>query len=597
MIVEHYLQLLRYYRWLIVKIVATVGALAAVVSAALLAASPLYTAAASVAVTPTEAEYSFGRESGAGPRGTARALTSTYIEYLKSRPVIESAFDRMGAKGLEDEHAATASWPVRFVKGTMGELRKLYRILDSGRYVSLPPREAALAKFSDAINLVTVAESYILRVEVSLSDPKAAAAAANALAEAYVQRVTEQLENSVGEIGGFIREQIEARDAEVKALRASTERLNAGIGSSSLEEERDSIVRARELERQKLNDAQAQLDGAESELAILAKENLLLSGRSLTELNAARGAAEARRDAAKKNIQLRQETSRALSATLEALRQKEEPLLAVQHRLTVVTEELAQLHSRMLSTDLTRSSSLTQVRVIDPAVAPVYPASPRVMQNTLLGLVAGLFAALMLVVVLDTASGTVKTAADLRRIGGARSLGSIPHALLDPPFQLEPRARNRLLARLRALGFRMELGLSKLAAFEGGALGLTGFADGHHLSGAATVIAAALAAKGHKVSCRLADPSVPSRNLAVFAADSLHFLTSASDAPVPHSIVVESLPTISADWSLARAAEKFQTLVLAVPAGQIQEQDLVDFLDAANRVRTSGVLLVLLEAR
>lgn len=597
MVVEHYLQLLRYYRWLIVAIVASVGGLAAVLSAGLLVGSPLYTAAASVAVTPTEAEYSFGRESGAGPRGTARALTSTYFEYLRSRPVVEAAFDNLGAKSLGDDRATGGGWPVQLIKDAVSSFRKLYRTLDSGHYVSLSPREAALAKLTDAINLVTVADSYILRVEVSLSDPKAAAAAANALAEAYVQRVTQQLENTVGEIGGFIREQIAARDSEVTALRASAERLNAGVGSSSLEEERNSVVRARELERQKLNDAQAQLDAAESELSILAKENLLLSGRSLSELNAARGAAEARRDAAKKNIELRQETTHGLNTTLEALRQKEQPLLSVQRRLAVVTEELGQLHARMLSTDLTRSSSLTQVRVIDPAVAPAYPASPRVVENTVAGLVAGLLAALMLVVVLDTASGTVKTAADLRRIGGARSLGSVPHALMDPSIEFGPRARSRLLARLRAFGVGAERGLTKLEEFDAGSLGVTGLLDRRRLSGVTAALAAALASRGRKVCCLLDDLSVPAKGLAAFTGDDLRFQAPSDEEPLPHAIRIESLPPISTEWSFTRAAARPPVLVFVVPAGEVHEQDLTDFLDAALRSGISGFALLLLESR
>lgn len=596
MILEHYLQLLRYYRRLIGAIVLSAGVLAAAVSAVLLSASPVYTAAASVAVIPTEAEYSFGRESGSGPRGTARTLTSTYIEYLKSRPVVEAAFERVGQKAPEAGHATGASWPVQLVKDAAGGFRKLYRTLDSGRYVSLSPREAALVKLTDAITLDTVADSYILRVEVSLSDPKAAAAAANALAEAYVGRVTEQLENSVGQIGGFIREEIAARESEVAALRASEDRLNAGVGSASLEEERNSVVRARELERQKLNDAQVQLDAAESELALLNKENPLLSGRSLADLSAARAAAEAQRDAAKKSILLRQETARGLNTTLEALKQKEEPLLSVQRRLAVVTADLAQLHSRMLSTDLTRSSSLTQVRVINPAAAPAYPSSPRVMQNTILGLVAGLIGALMLVIVLDTMSGTVKTAADLRRIGGARSLGLVPRELQAPAQNLTARRRGRLLARLRAFGAEAERGLSKIDAFEAAAIQVSGLLDARRLTGAAVVLASALASRGRKVSCRVGQGSAPVNRLAEFTGDDLRLLAATSDEPLHDSIRIDCLPPISSEWRFSRAAERSPLLVFVVPAGEVQEQDVTDFLEAALRSGISGFSLMLLEA-
>lgn len=596
MIVEHYLQLIRYYRSVIVAIVLTAGVLAWLVSVVLLTLSPVYTAAASVAVIPTEAEYSFGRDSGAGPRGTARSLTSTYIEYLKSRPVVEVAFDNIGPNTPQSGGASGTSWPVQRVNDVVSSLKKLYRVLDSGRYVSLSPRDAAIAKFTAAITLETVADSYILRVGVGLPDPKAAAASANALANAYVQRVTEQLESSVGEIGGFIREQIASRESEVAALRRSEDRLNTGVGSASLDEERNSVVRARELERQKLNDSQSQLDAAEAELSLLSRENPLMSGRSLADLSAARAAAEARRDAAKKSVELRQETARGLNTTLEALKQKEEPLLSVQRRLATVTDDLSQLHARMLSTDLTRSSSLTQVRIIDPAVAPAYPSSPRVVQNTILGLVAGLLVALMVVVVLDTASGTVKTSADLRRLGGARSLGSVPHDLLAPANDLTPLRRVRRLARLRAFGAEAERGLSKLDAFDAAAIQVSGLLDAQRLTDAAVVLASALAVRGCKVSCRISEGSVLANDLAGLAGDNLRLLTAKSDQPADRSIQIECRPPISPEWRLPSAFERSPALVFVVPSGEVQERDLTDFLEVAQRSGLSGFSLMLLEA-
>jgi len=549
-----------------------------------------------VAVAPTEAEYSFGRESGAGPGGTARTLTSTYIEYVKSRPVVEAAFEKLGAKSLESDRATGLTWPVQLVKDAVRGLSSIYRMLDSGRSVRLSPRDAALQKLSDAIALETVADSYILRIEVGLSDPKVAAAAANALAEAYVGRVTEQLENSVGEIGGFIKAEITARESEVAALRASEDRLNAGVGSASLEEERNSVVRARELERQKLNDAQVQLDAAESQLALLTQENPLQSGRSLAELSSARAAAEALRDGAKKSITLRQETSRGLNATLDALKQKEEPLLAVQRRLAVVTEELTQLHSRLLSTDLTRSSSLTRVSVIDPAVAPIYPSSPHVIANTVLGGLAGLIASLMLVIVLDTTSGTVKTGADLRRIGGARSLGAVPRDLLSLAHGLTPRRRSRLLVKLRAFGADAERGLTKLDAFDFAAIQMSGLADARRQGRTAIALASALASRGRKAACFVGEDAMPTNHLAELTGDGVSLLASAGSESSKHSIRIECLAPLSSEWRFSKAVKRSPVLVFLVPAGEVQEQDVRDFLEAALRSGVSAFALLLVEA-
>ena len=100
MIVQHYLQLLRQYRGWIATFVVVAAALTALFSVVLLHLAPTYAAAASVVVIPTEAEFTFGRESAAtGPRSTARGLTSTYIEYIHSRPVVEAALERIEGLG------------------------------------------------------------------------------------------------------------------------------------------------------------------------------------------------------------------------------------------------------------------------------------------------------------------------------------------------------------------------------------------------------------------------------------------------------------------------------------------------------------------
>ncbi len=597
MILQHYMELLRSYRRWVLAIVAACTVLAALVSAVRLSVAPVYTAAASVAVIPTEAEYTFGRDSGTGPRSTARALTATYIEYLKSRPVVEAAFETIGEKAFSGAaRSDPGGWIGGLAKGTLGWARRTYRRLDSGQYVAASNREAALQQMMDAITMETVADSYILRVQVDLPDPRMAAAAANALAQAYVERVSQQLATSVGQIGDFLQQQIAVRETEMNALTARQEQLKTGVGTSSLDAERTRLLMTRETERQKVVDAQAELQSAEAELSVLGSQNIAQSGRTIAELNLARSSALARRDAARNNLDLRRRTLVQVEGTLEALRAKEEPLVAAERQLDVVKQELTELHSRRLATDLSRSSALTQVRVIDPAVVPVYPSSPHVVQNTILGFLAGLLGSLMLVVLADTLSSKLKTTTDLERLAGPRGLGALPADLVRLDELGRAKSVDRLRRRLLLLGERIETGLTMVGAFDAPAIQVTGFVFAPEVAASAVVLAASLACRGKRVVCLLPDGAHRPSWVGEVIGQSLAFTDGGPDDPPRQAIRIESLGPVSADLSLAKAAARSPALVCVVPALRVPERDVRDFEDAAQRSGLSGVAFVLLEA-
>ncbi len=595
--IQHYLQLLRQYRRTVLVLAVSLAVLAVVLSAVKLSVSPGFTASASIAVIPTDTEYTYGRDTSGGPRSATRGLTATYVEYLTSRPVVEAAFAKSGAGLLEGGKTKSADgWVVTFAKQLMGTASWIYHNLDSGRYVTLDAKEAALEKLMRAIDVQTVADSYIVRINVTLSDPKVAAAAANALAEAYMERYSEQLATSVGQVGGFLRDQIATREKEFEALRATEERLKSGVASSSLEGERDSIVRARETERQKLMDAQSQLDAAQADLNMLEKQDLLTSGRSLTELTTARSAASSRREAAVKNVELRQRTIRELDATLAALRQKEEPLLSVGRRLDMVKEDLTQLNARLLSTDLSRSTAMTQVRLIDPAIVPDYPSSPRVLVNGLVGLIAGLLLGLMWVVVADAVSEKVKTSVDLERVVGDRSLGRIGRSVVPSAnghFRFDPLELRR---NLRTMGAGLERGLAMARAFDSQPIQVTGFLEASRVADVAATIGAALASRGRRVACWVPDGVPRQQRLAATVGDTLVLgLDEASETP-HRGIRIKCLPPVSAELSFAAAAERSRSLVCVVPAGATSERDLETFQHRALEAGLTSLSFVLLDS-
>jgi len=585
-IVQHYLHLLRrYHRWVIWTVLAaTLGT--AILSWAWLLISPVYTATASVAMLPTEAEYAFGRETGTGPRATMRGLTATYIEYLKSRPVIETTLDRISAEGGPGtEPAPEPGFLERTARGAVGFARRLYRAMDSGSYVPSTERERALGQLMKAISLHKIPDSYVLRVEVGLEDPDHAAAVANALAEAYVERVAEQMDTSASQMEGFLREQIALREAALEQLISREEALKKGLGALSLEEERQFVMRARETERQKLVDAQVEVETALAEMGMLQAENLVQSGRNLAELNEARALADAKLNAGRRSLELREGSLSELSASLDALNAKEAPLLELSRQRITMEGELTELNNRMLSTSLVRSAAMTQVRVIDPAVAPAYPSSPRVVKNTLAAGFVSMMAMLFVLVLFDTLSGTVKTVPDLARVVGSRCAGMLDRSLSRSTVRSSDRGRRRL----KAQGAALEQRLAILGAFDAPVIYVTGFGAEEAVSDAALALDEALAGVGPAATGRVkAEPAMP-----VFDGQTQLAVDDAVGSEVP-AFRIDSLGPVSARLSLTEAARRSPAVICVIPAGEVPDSLVEELLErclAAGLTRVSFLLL------
>ena len=583
---RHYCEIFLYFRkWIGLFVLIATGA-AFLAGVARLGAAPKYTAAASIAVLPTTAEFEFGREAGAGPRSASLGLTATFMEYLKSRPVVEAALDRIAA-GRKPAREPAPGFLASLARSLLGSAGRLYRWLDSGGYVEKSEKDKSVERLSEAIRLETVPSSFILRLSVSLGDPTAAAAAANALAEAYVQRVSEQFARSAGQIGGFLQHQIELRESELKALNAREEQLRKGLGTASLETERVRLLDSRDRERREFLDAQSALETAQAELSVLNSQNLAQSGRSVAELNTARSLAEARRQAAERMLELRRKSLAQLDATLAALQGREEPLAEAQRQIEVVKQELAELQTRMLSTNLAGSSPLATLRVIDPAVPPLYPSSPRVVRDTAGVFAASLVVAALFVLLADSTSRVVRTTVDLERVSGARCLGSIPSLL---PGRRGRRGR----FKREDSGAAIERELTLLGAFEAGIVHVTGFAEPERIGSAAATMASLLASRGVRVRCVLPRGVAAPAEAVKLGGDRVAF--SAEGAGVEQGrLCIKCAPPVSASLRLADLVAEPAPVVCVLAIGGTEERDIREFGERAFRSGISSVAFALID--
>ena len=72
--------------------------------------------------------------------------------------------------------------------------------------------------------------------------------------------------------------------------------------------------------------------------------------------------------------------------------------------------------------------NIDAVNTVEEASLPLEPSEPRVLRNTLIGLLAGLVLAAALIVIRSVMDDTVKTSEDVEKALGLPLLGSIPES-------------------------------------------------------------------------------------------------------------------------------------------------------------------------
>jgi len=208
-------------------------------------------------------------------------------------------------------------------------------------------------------------------------------------------------------------------------------------------------------------------------------EYAALVANTLAEAYVEQVTAESNKDAGELESYLQSEISRK-DSELAALRAKQTQLderyglnneyaAEIDSQLRVEEAKLVELHSRLLTVNLSRASATAaRARLVEPAIAPSYPSSPGVLSMSIIGLMIGLILAAGSVIARDLLSDTIKTSIDLHRIVGARAIGLLSRS----GFRLIPRRAYRefgllvqqhfALARLSRVGRSSSMNRSQL---------------------------------------------------------------------------------------------------------------------------------------
>lgn len=264
----------------------------------------------------------------------------------------------------------------------------------------LPPEERQ--GWADRISVQPVSNTDTLIVSVQHTDARIAAAMANAVAESFIDLSRELNRSETTMAREFIEEQLQVAQAQLmaaeQALKAYREAGNAVLPS---DETRTILNRLGDLEA-RLLDAQ------------LAREDALRRGAT-----AEAAAYDAR-------IATLQAEIEAASQRLAAVPEREMTLAALLREQTVLEQVFLLLRGRLEEVRIAEAMRTSNVAVIDPAVPPTRPVSPRPMLNMALALFLGLFAGVAGALLLEFFDTTVKTPEEIGPLLGLPVLGRIP---------------------------------------------------------------------------------------------------------------------------------------------------------------------------
>jgi len=256
--------------------------------------------------------------------------------------------------------------------------------------------------WADHISVQPVSNTDTLIVSVQHTDARIAAAMANAVAESFIDLSRELNRSETTMAREFIEEQLQVAQAQLmaaeQALKAYREAGNAVLPS---DETRTILNRLGDLEA-RLLDAQ------------LAREDALRRGAT-----AEAAAYDAR-------IATLQAEIEAASQRLAAVPEREMTLAALLREQTVLEQVFLLLRGRLEEVRIAEAMRTSNVAVIDPAVPPTRPVSPRPMLNMALALFLGLFAGVAGALLLEFFDTTVKTPEEIGPLLGLPVLGRIP---------------------------------------------------------------------------------------------------------------------------------------------------------------------------
>lgn len=385
----------------------------------------------------------------------------------------------------------------------IGSKNLALRVVDALRLTASPTVRAQFAEANEGrgdvrdwvadlllkkLEIVPSRESSVVEISFKGADPAFAAAVANAFADQY-ERITVQLKTEPSKkASSYFNEQTRQLRDNLEAAQARLSKYQQDKGIVSLDNNRFDVELAR------LNDLSAQLVAAQTASIEAGSRSRMASGEAgaapdvannaliqnlrvglsqaqakLADAGSRYGANHPQYQAAKAETdKLRAElaaatgtVARSVNNNAEVQRQRESELRSAvaaqkarvlelnrtRDELQVLLKDLDSAQrafdaasQRFSQTRIEAHSEQSDIALLNPAVAPLQPAGPRVLLNTLVAFLLGSVLGVGLALLLELLNRPVRAAADLKDTLGIPVLGSVAWA--GPPARA---------TRLRAL--------------------------------------------------------------------------------------------------------------------------------------------------
>jgi succinoglycan biosynthesis transport protein ExoP len=326
------------------------------------------------------------------------------------------------------------------------------------------------------LEIVPSRESSVVEISFNGADPQFAAAVANAFADEY-QKITVQLKTEPAKkASSYFNEQTRQLRDHVEAAQARLSKYQQEKGIVSLDNNR------LDVELSRLNDLSAQLvaaqgaaiegnsreaaatgggnaalhspDVANNALIQTMRANVAMAAGKFADTSQRYGSNHPQYQAAKAELdKVRGElaaamgtVSRSVGANAQVLRQREADLRAAvaqqkarvlelnraRDELGVLLKDLDSAQrafdaasQRFSQTRIEAQSEQSDISLLNPAVAPTEPSSPRVLLNTLVSILLGTILGVGLALLLELLNRPLRSPADLTDMLGIAVLGSV----------------------------------------------------------------------------------------------------------------------------------------------------------------------------
>lgn len=447
---REYLRMVRKYGWLIAACFLVITGAAAVGT---YAQRPVYSAATR-ALIEREGPRVVNIQEVSPTGGESAEFFQTQIQIIRSRPVIQRVIETMGLLERRPDLAQS---------------------LD------------AVGEFLKAVSVEPVRNTRLVEIRVEDTDPKMAAEIANAIASGYVRQTLELKLGAARDALTWLTTQVSDLKSKVNESELNLQRYREQAGLTSAEERQnlsakklgefnsafiDAKSKRLELET-RLNEVRK---GAQSQEALEASPIVInnpliqrLKGQ-LVELEVQRSKLlRTYRDKHPEVLKIqsqideitqriREETTRlvqSMESEYNALKARENAMVAAVNQYRDEVQGLAKkeiqfgilkreadsnqqlydlLLKRLKETGLSQGLDSNNVRIVEPAIAPVRPIKPRPVMNMALGAVIGLVVGLSCAFFLEYMDDTVRTPDQVESALG------VPVFALIPVISTRPRA-------------------------------------------------------------------------------------------------------------------------------------------------------------